>query len=203
MNRHSRPFVSALLALLLLLAGCGGLDAGPGDRGTPSPSATPTPTPDPTATPTPSPTPTPTATPAPERRDLRVEVGATDGTAFEVTVLFVDDPVERVTVRYQDGTERTYAASTRGDLPEGALVDAVALVLEVPVERAVRAGDDATGGRFSLGIPTAASDVVYVVTVDGRVHDWDVVTCGDGDVTRLDLTVHEAGVSTGNVGCAL
>jgi len=202
-TRHTRSLVSALLALLVLLAGCGALDAGPGDGVDPTPSATPTPTPQPTATPTPSPTPTPTATPAPQLRDLQVEVEATNGTAFEVTFLFVDDSVERVTVRYENGTERTYAASARGDLPAGALVDAVALTPEVPVEQEVGASDDATGGGFALGIPTGASDVVYYVTVDGQVHGWDIVTCGDGDVTRLDLTVRETGVSTGNVGCAL
>jgi hypothetical protein len=202
-TRPTRPLVSGLLALLVLLAGCGGLGTGPGDGASPTPPATPTPTPEPTTTPTPSPTPTPTATPAPELRDLRVEVATTNGTAFEVTFLFVDDPVERVTVRYENGTERTYAASARGDLPEGALVDAVALVPEVPIEQEVGASDDGTGGGFGLGIPTAASDVVYFVTVDGQVHGWDVVTCGDGDVTRLGLTVSETGVSTGNVGCAL
>jgi hypothetical protein len=200
-TRHSRPLVSALLALLVFLAGCGSLDAGPGDGVGPSPSVTPTPTPESTATPTPSPAPTPTATPVPQPRDLQVEVEATNGTVLEATFLFVDDPVERVTVRYEDGTERTYAASARGDLPEGALVGAVALTPEVPVEREVSAGNDATGGGFGLGVPTGASDIVYFATVDGRVHGWDVVTCGD--VTRLGLTVRETGVSTGNVGCAL
>lgn len=59
MSRAARPVLSALLVVLVVLAGCGGLTGTPTDTA-PSPTAPPTPSPTPTASPTPTPPPTPT-----------------------------------------------------------------------------------------------------------------------------------------------
>lgn len=189
-----------LLALLVVLSGCTFLGSADPGEGTPTPTGTPTTTPAPV---TESPTATPTPAPTPDPRDLAVVLRGNGSAPYTVTLLLVDAPVERVTVRYANGTERSFDASARGDLPAGVLDGALSLSPNVPVEREVSYTEPSPDDGAELGIPTTASDVFYYVTVDGTVHDWDAVTCGDGDVTRLDLTVHGAGVSTGNVGCAL
>lgn len=195
---------SVSLAVLVLLSGCTLFETigrNVGNAATPSgtPTVTPAPLPE---TPTPTPTDTDTSTPVPtlELRTLHVDVRSQNETPFTLTLMLVDDPVEDISVRYADGSERSFVL-VGGRLPEGALTDAVDLSPTVPVERRISHQDPTPTDGVGIRIPTAASDVLYVVTVDGLVVGWDYRTCGEGDVLQLDLTVRDDGLTTNQLGC--
>ncbi len=98
---------TALLALAVVLAGCGGTSTAPDPTATVTPSATPTATP--TVTPTGSPTATPTATSTPTATPSPTPTAtptpAMDGEAFrEAMVRRLDGPlVDRRTVQFRRG----------------------------------------------------------------------------------------------------
>lgn len=198
------------LALCVVLAGCATVGAGPvgpvdvdtptGTAVTPprigTDPATSTPTSTATATSASTPTPAPVGT-----RTVEVDVRSERRTPFAVTLLLVDDPVDRVTVSYATGATRSYDVGTSGHLPDGALVDATGLRPDVPVAVEVSHADPTPTTGVGLGVPTAASDVVYVVTVAERVVGWAYVTCGASDVGRLEVTIRNESVSTTGVEC--
>lgn len=200
MDTRRLSLAVALCLVLSLLSGCTllGPDATTTSTPTDSPASTPTSTDPVSPTGTTIPTPTATATPTP--RTVRLSLRATTARPHTYVARFVDEPVERVTVRYANGSERTHAIDD-GRLPAGALDDAVDLSPVAPVEREVRHTDATPTDGVTLRVPTTASDLFLVVRAEDRVVGWRYYTCGPSDVGSVDATVREAGLDTANVEC--
>ena len=170
MNR--RVAAAVAVASLLFLTGCAGL--GP---------------------------PRSTDTPAPTGADVRVQISNEGNDSHLFTVAVVPDGrFGGVRVEYANGTNRTFPdVGSLSDLPRRATEGAVSLV---PL------GENVTVRRYRLtpgsGVGTSFEDVprnstvVNVVSQPGDaepLRSFGASTCGDADLTRIDLRV----TANGNV----
>ena len=134
-------------------------------------------------------------TPAPSGADVRVNV-QNEGTATRLFTVAVvpDGRFEGVRVEYRNGTNRTLPnVQSLADLPHEVRQDAVSIVPlnENATVRTYRLTPGSGVGTSFEDVPRN-STVVTVVSAPGRdepLRSLGASTCGDADLTRIDLRV--------------
>ncbi len=163
------------LSVLLVLAGCLG--------GAPAP-----------------PTASPTAT---DPLSLSIDNGATGNVTVRLRLL--DGPVEGLNVTYANGTARAYDATSRDELPTGAL-DGAADVAPRPAPSATRAytlsGTGLDGTTVDVGhVESAVYSATRTRDGERTLLGWGVVDCDGDPVTELSLSVRDDGAEPTTATC--
>lgn len=162
----TRRLAAVAVASLLLLAGCAGL--GP---------------------------PRSSETPAPTGADVRVQISNEGNVTHLFTVAVVPDGrFGGVRVEYANGTNRTFPdVRSLDDLPHRATKGAVSLVplAENATVRTYRLTPGSGVGTTFEDVPRNATVVDAVSRPGGEepLRSFGASTCGDADLTRIDLRV--------------